>query len=253
MSPVPRKIERLRERLASSRYVASFLAAVDEGLAQQRRPTDGPATLPPPRIVCYGLGHAASGPAPQHQLALLLQLRQHLGQPPVEVFDPVFWPEEKQLLRELRLRVLETDEQCARRLSAPAVLYMPHCENVHYDNLLRANWHPDLLPRLLLVGNSLSSIALKLPTSQLRQFSFVERAAPHATERAERIDEADLLPPFNDTAVQWFEAAVLRALPAYFWDEAPREAFVPPEEGDSSDDGRGKPRRRRRKKSRNHS
>ncbi|KAF0311621.1 Protein SENSITIVITY TO RED LIGHT REDUCED 1 [Amphibalanus amphitrite] len=246
-----RKVERLRERLASSQYLASFLSAVDEGLSRQRRPSGGDA--PRPHIVCYGLGHAASSPAPQRQLALLLQLREHLSAPSVEVFDPVFWPEEKQLLRELRLHVLETDEQCARRLSAPAVLYMPHCENAHYDNLLRANWHPDLLPRLLLVGNSLASIALRLPSSQLRLVSFVERAAPHVTERSERIDEADLLPAFNDTAVQWFEAGVLRALPAYFWDEAPQEAFVPPQEGDSSDDGRGKPRRRRRKKSRNHS
>ena len=165
----------------------------------------------------------------------------------------MFWPEEKELLTRLDLDVLDNNEQCARRLSAPTVLYMPHCENVHYDNLLRSNWHPDILPRLMLVGNSLSSIALKLPTSQLRQFAFVERAAPHAAERAEKIEEQDLLPPFNDTAVQWFDATKLRALPAYFWDEAPPEDYVPPEEDDSSDDGRGKPRRRRRKKSRNHS
>ena len=244
-----RKIERLRQRLASSQYLSRFLSAVDECVAEQRRPAD----TAPPDIVCYGLGHVGSSAAPQHQLALLVQLRAHLGSRHVQVYDPVFWPEERQILAELDLHVLHNDEQCARRLTAPTLLYMPHCENLHYDNLLRANWHPDLLPRLLLVGNSLASIALKLPTSQLRQFAFVERAAPHATERADRIEEQDLLAPFNDTAVQWFSAARLRALPAYFWDEAPPEAFVPPQQGDSSDDDRGKPRRRRRKKSRNNS
>lgn len=250
VASVIKKIERLRERLTSSHYLSRFLAAVDEGVAQQTA-SRGSATGPD--IVCYGLGHVASSAAPQHQLALLLHLRAHLRSPRVELFDPAFWPEEREVLTQLDLHVLSTDEQCARRLSAPTVLYMPHCENLHYDNLLRANWHPDLLPRLLLVGNSLASIALKLPTSLLRQFAFVERASPLATERADRIDEPDLLAPFNDTAVQWFGAARLRALPAYCWDEAPPEAYVPPEVGDSSDDDRGKPRRRRRKKSRNHS
>ncbi|XP_037087346.1 protein SENSITIVITY TO RED LIGHT REDUCED 1-like [Pollicipes pollicipes] len=249
---VIKKIERLRVRLTSSRYLPRFLAAVDDCLSEQRA---GQSAVAAPNIVCYGLGHVASAPAPQYQLALLLELRAHLSAPRVEAYDPVFWPEEAALLSRLGLHVLEQDEQCGRRLTEPTVLYMPHCENVHYNNLLRANWHPDVLPRCLLIGNSLASIALKLPPSLLREFAFVERGAAHAAERGvgERIDEPELLAPFNDTAVHWFSAARLRALPAYFWDEAPTQYEPPEPQTDSSDDGgRAKPRRRRRKKSRNH-
>lgn len=256
-----RKITHLQQRLKSSEYLQCFLDAVDHCLQQQRAglPASAANTAAPsaPPIVCYGLGHVATAPAPQHQLALLLLLRQHLSAPRTELYDPVFWPEEVSLLGRCGLTVLTENEQCARRLSAPTVLYMPHCENVHYDNLLRANWHPDVLPRCLLIGNSLASIALKLPPSLLRQFAFVERISCHVSERQiqERISDPELLAPFNDTAVHWFGAARLRALPAYFWDDAPTQYIAPELDSDESDGRdaapRARARRRRRKRSRN--
>ena len=39
-------------------------------------------------------------------------------------------------------------------MAVPTVFYMPHCGKALYNNLLWANWQPELLSLLTIVGNS---------------------------------------------------------------------------------------------------
>jgi hypothetical protein len=61
------------------------------------------------------------------------------------------------------------------------LFYMPHCGRALINNVLWANWGPDLA-RLLLVGNSLDSIAAAsfVPTTA---YPALAAAIPHAVER----------------------------------------------------------------------
>lgn len=56
----------------------------------------------------------------------------------------------------LGCRVIQRDEQGRRVVEAPTIFYMPHCEAVLYDNLLRANWRPVALNQMVVLGNSFS-------------------------------------------------------------------------------------------------
>jgi hypothetical protein len=96
-----------------------------------------------------------------HQLALALALQEllpGLAGPP-EAFDPAFTPFDAQLLRALGFKVLAHDERCARRVVQPTLFYMPCCTRQMYGQLLGANWQPEQLALLAVVGNSFSSLA----------------------------------------------------------------------------------------------
>jgi hypothetical protein len=140
--------------------------------AKERRWAAGPRR--PPRGA--GCGPAADPPAPPrpaprrqctransmlHQAALALALQEQLpgleGRP--QVFDPAFTPFDVQLLQGLGFEVLQRDERCARRVARPALFYMPCCTRAMYDGLLGANWAPEQLARLAILGNSFSSLA----------------------------------------------------------------------------------------------
>lgn len=46
---------------------------------------------------------------------------------------------------------------CQRRVQAHTLFYMPHCGRAMYNNLLWANWSPQDLSQLALIGNSFQS------------------------------------------------------------------------------------------------
>jgi hypothetical protein len=93
------------------------------------------------------------------QLALARLLIQHHGFASAAaagralVYDPVLSAADQTILRRCELSLLPVDEKGARAASAPALFWMPHCEAVLYDNLLKANWSRDKLPFLAILGN----------------------------------------------------------------------------------------------------
>jgi hypothetical protein len=59
-----------------------------------------------------------------------------------------------------------------RQCEKTTVFYMPHCGKSLYNNLLFANWSPDRLCQLIIIGNSFSNIVQKLVLLDARFFCF---------------------------------------------------------------------------------
>ena len=132
------------------------------------------------KMVILGLGSPSNSNVSRVQLALALILTEHLSLPlnAVELYDPVFTPIDLEILSERGMKVISREEsnlytgmgegktpdahagtrggeggdadgRCtsSSATSAAAVpedqstfFYMPHCEGMLYDGLLRTNW-----------------------------------------------------------------------------------------------------------------
>ncbi|XP_016441655.1 protein SENSITIVITY TO RED LIGHT REDUCED 1-like [Nicotiana tabacum] len=106
-------------------------------------------------MVIYGIGSIESYEPPRLQLSLAILMKRMfnwIGE--VEVFDPVISLAESKVLAALGCSVLTVNEQGRRQTLKPMMFFMPHCEAELYDNLLEANWRPDLLDNIILFGNS---------------------------------------------------------------------------------------------------
>ncbi|KAJ8551541.1 hypothetical protein K7X08_021556 [Anisodus acutangulus] len=107
------------------------------------------------QMVIYGIGSIESYEPPRLQLSLAILMKRMfswIGE--VEVFDPVISLAESRVLTALSCCVLTVNEQGRRQALRPTMFFMPHCEAELYDNLVDANWRPDLLNNIFLFGNS---------------------------------------------------------------------------------------------------
>lgn len=107
------------------------------------------------QMVIYGIGSIESYEPPRLQLSLAILMKRMfswIGE--VEVFDPVISLAESRVLAALGCSVLTVNELGRRQALRPMMFFMPHCEAELYDNLLEANWRPDLLNNITLFGNS---------------------------------------------------------------------------------------------------
>ncbi|KAM3570039.1 hypothetical protein VYU27_007886 [Nannochloropsis oceanica] len=155
-------------------------------------------------LVCYGLGSIQSTdshPLWQLACACLLKDRLHIllsslppspSSPPLltaEVYDPLFDGLDTHLLTLLGWHVLPHNEHGKRRALTPTVFFMPCCHRRLYSNLLWANWSPDCLQNVLLVGNRLRS--------------YEERTLASEKEKDESDCILPLLPWMRETLVSW--------------------------------------------------
>lgn len=111
------------------------------------------------RLVVYGVGCIEDSRVSRYQLALALLLKDllpGLAAPP-ELYDPAFSELDRALLARLGLELIAKDEQGARAVEEPTLFFLPHLEAALCDNLLRANWSPERLPRVALLGNSFAT------------------------------------------------------------------------------------------------
>ena len=94
-------------------------------------------------LICYGIGRFSASPPSKLQLALLLALRTSLplsSSSSLLLYDPLLSSLELTVLRTLGVTIIERNEECRRRVFRCSVLYMPHCGQALYNNLLWANW-----------------------------------------------------------------------------------------------------------------
>ncbi|KAF9612342.1 hypothetical protein IFM89_039060 [Coptis chinensis] len=84
------------------------------------------------QMVIYGIGSIESYDCPRLQLSFAILIKRK--------FD---W-----------IGDIEVNEQGRRQAVKPTMFFMPHCEAVLYDNLLRANWRPENLNKMVLFGNN---------------------------------------------------------------------------------------------------
>ncbi|KAJ2743872.1 hypothetical protein GGI20_003413 [Coemansia sp. BCRC 34301] len=108
----------------------------------------------PEEIVCYGIGSLAT-PVSQWQLALVLLINQHLS---IDMcaFDPAALSTDCKTLERFAVSTIAENEEARRSATKNTLFFMPHCEEFLYNNLLAANWSPEQLARILVVGNRIS-------------------------------------------------------------------------------------------------
>ncbi|KAK3540550.1 hypothetical protein QTP70_034304 [Hemibagrus guttatus] len=110
--------------------------------------------------VCYGLGNFSSSVSARYQLAMLLLLLDALqiAVGCCSLYDPVFTVSECETLRELGFTVLSENEEGKRAVHRPTLFYLMHCGKALYNNLLWKNWSPQILPKVIVLGNSFLGI-----------------------------------------------------------------------------------------------
>lgn len=130
------------------------------------------------------------------------------------VFDPVFSFTERRVLEELGCMVPEHNECCAYPTPAASLFFLPHGGLLMYENLLAANWQPEALQRVCLIGNNLREYKDRVPAEELAA------TAPHMVAALPWLRPGLLLPEdlpvpagvLNSTCIQVFEPP--SALPA---------------------------------------
>lgn len=185
--------------------------------------SDGPLTqrrcLPAEgvrRIVCYGLGSPAGSHGSRVQTALLLHLRALCNEPPLELYDPVFCDNDLQLFSSYCFSVIKENEECCRGVDELTLFFIPHGSWAMYNNLLWANWTPEKLRNVIILGNDfrrLEDIYTKKRFSETfkyldriitRNMFMAETLCPITDSNTELISTAlatfplTLLPPAND-------------------------------------------------------
>ncbi|KAL8621554.1 hypothetical protein ACOMHN_026226 [Nucella lapillus] len=178
-------------------------------------------------LLVYGLGNFASCLIARHQLALVLALRQHLQIRPgrCETFDPKYTGEEKQILVDLGFLEITTNEEGKRRVGGPILVVMPHCGKALFNNLLWANWSPQHLQHLVVLGNSFSAMLDSLPR-RLWPEHIGYIAKVWRQTREERVENSFVhRDVFNDLSVHWFPAHLLTHAPPALWAHAPEPRY----------------------------
>lgn len=121
------------------------------------------------QIVIFGIGSFMTCHMSRTQLALICALRQRIG-PQIQTlaFDPVLLPEDYRLLQEeLAIDPIlqnESCKRCIRNCPGKVLFFMPHLDKEFYSNLLQANWQKGVLDRVIVLGNSFTSISDSQPT-----------------------------------------------------------------------------------------
>eukprot|EP00977_Amphora_coffeiformis_P001539 scaffold296_cov102-Amphora_coffeaeformis.AAC.27 len=176
------------------------------------------ATLETPEILCLGMGnfsktHGVYFSASLWQLACLLQMRDDLeakrekegstGLIKVYFYDPISTDFEKKFLQQNQILVLQKDEQGKRKLQPGALVFLPHCPAILYENLLQTNPHIPSDNQTVLLGNSIQHFCEALtPTVGI---ATLQARVDALEERRLTVEEGgqpgDFDKAFNDTYI----------------------------------------------------
>ncbi|KAI9074173.1 hypothetical protein K1719_043854 [Acacia pycnantha] len=154
------KIEKLTNELEMSQFYHEFRKELQRKPISEciRRVLGSESKM---QMIIYGIGSISDESegnknAPKLQLSLAILMKKDftwIGE--VQVFDPVLSEIEIQVLKSFGCTVLSINEEGKRQALKPTMFFMPHCELDLYNNLLEANWKPDLLSNVIIFGNSL--------------------------------------------------------------------------------------------------
>ncbi|XP_035377955.1 SRR1-like protein isoform X2 [Electrophorus electricus] len=171
--------------------------------------------------VCYGLGNFSSCVSARYQLAMLLLLFDTLEIPvgQCSMYDPVFTVSECETLRELGFTVLTENEEGKRAICRPTLFYLIHCGKALYNNVLWKNWSLQVLPNVIVIGNSFLGIQERMLQRELeRDYSFLSDAIGVCEETSLPCSPR-FLDVFNDTALIRFPTDKISELPDSIWAE----------------------------------
>jgi len=172
-------------------------------------------------VVCFGLGSFTKCPIARYQFALLVGLmeRSVVSYSTPELFDPVFTAQDIEVIQRCGMRLVDKNEEGKRETRGPTLFYMPHCSHQLVNNLLFANWTPDLLSNCIVVSNSFNNIFHTMPPRLLKQtLPFIDKVKDihQEFEIKNSFQYTDI---FNDTSIHVFPNHKIRkcVLDEHFW------------------------------------
>ncbi|XP_013782894.1 SRR1-like protein [Limulus polyphemus] len=176
-------------------------------------------------IVCYGLGNFSSCVSSQYQLALLLGLKAWFNIDNVLLYDPMFSSSEIQLLKKAGCEIIVKNEEGKRSVKTKTLFYMPHCGKPLYNSVLWANWSPDHLPLVVILGNSFNTMMCNTPVKWLEDsVPYIVKVLPFKQETMIENDFR-INDIFNDIAVHSFNREKLLQELSDFWEEATEPSY----------------------------
>jgi len=172
-------------------------------------------------IWCFGLGHIGECVTARYQLAALMLLRQTLKVEKVFVSDPMFYPEEVEILQKLQFTVIQKNLECRVKCDTKTLLYLPHCPKQLTNNLLHSNWDLDGLENLVLLANSFDNILERTSDKMLeKNAKLIKVAVENKLVTEKPLDNCFKYDDvFNDTSLHTFTCSEL--LDKEFWKASP--------------------------------
>jgi len=173
----------------------------------------------PEKILCLGLGSPSNSRDARAQLAFLLRLCGDLNLvgAHVTLYDPIFTDEDTQLLG-VRLGLNITSVPIGYALSAPTIVYMPHCDMTLYESFLRENWSNDRLSLVILIGNNLCDYTESNSSRKMSgNFPCILQLAPYLESKSLPISTSHST-AFNNISVQRVRTLDLPPKGSTFWD-----------------------------------
>ncbi|GAA5830434.1 hypothetical protein JCM5353_005841 [Sporobolomyces roseus] len=156
------KLQSREEAMRRSGYISECRKMLRTALSPSKEEDNSPSTsaCPPPTcVVCLGLGSITDSTKAQDQYVLLKELLMELGElinteeEPVQFYDPVFTPEDRDFLISQGHKVLSSDYPL--RLLSPTLLYIPHGPRTLFNALLESNYSSTQLSKMIILGNRL--------------------------------------------------------------------------------------------------
>ncbi|KAI8483752.1 hypothetical protein Bbelb_385440 [Branchiostoma belcheri] len=173
-------------------------------------------------VVCYGLGRFSCCVTARYQLGFLLLLRDVLDVPSsCCVYDPIFSSSEKLLLQKLGCQLILENEEGKRQVDSRTLFYMPHCGKPLYNNLLWANWGQQLR-NVVILGNSLSNMALRCPSQELEKSAFYIHSILDHTKEFPLPNNFHFQDIFNDLSLHVFPVS---DIPPSLWQQTTEPVY----------------------------
>lgn len=161
-------------------------------------------------IVCLGIGNfsktsPASFEAPLWQLSFILALQSELKCSKISFYDPLALPIENEYLgKQLNCAVFESNLRGKYAPSGQALLFLPHCPQLLYENVIAANWGK--CEDLCIIGNSLQRIGNNRLFCIKQLLPFYWENALHIRKEELQYAPGNLKGAFNDTYLYWIES-----------------------------------------------
>ncbi|KAK7314190.1 hypothetical protein VNO77_39403 [Canavalia gladiata] len=147
------KLEKCITKLGSSKFYCTLRDQIESSILDYfHRVLVSEVNM---QMVIYGIGSIELYEPPRLQLSLAILIKRDfswIGN--IEVFDPILSMTESRVLEALGCSVISINEHGRREAIKPTMFFMPHCEAELYNNLLHANWKPNLLSNMVIFGNS---------------------------------------------------------------------------------------------------
>ncbi|KAJ3982063.1 SRR1-domain-containing protein [Lentinula detonsa] len=175
-------------------------------------------------VKCLGLGSPETSDNARAQLAFLLRTCDafDIEYTRISIYDPVFTNEDKDLLVQLGMRVLDCESsdssethpihKSAVEEKGTTILFMPHCDLTLYESMLTTNWSVERLRSIVFICNHFDDYI------QNNSIRTLESRAPHLLKIAPNVTSIPLPTSpdwpgaFNNTSVQFVTNENLDAL-----------------------------------------